>query len=327
MSELFLAVDAGNTKTWAGVTTAGGDLVGLARGGVGDIYAPAGADAAREVVLGLVDEALRAAGATASDVRHAAFRLAGVDWAEDEQFWTDALAPLLGDATFSVKNDGFALIRFGSLDGQGISVVLGTGAALAGRGPLKEWALSWWMQHPLGGAGLVMEALRAVYLADLDLGEQTKLTEVLPPLFGVSSPEQMLEATTRRGSAVSHAALAAHAPSVLALADSDPVVGRLVSTQAERIVDYVVRLAGACGLPVSGDRVSVVVGGGLVREPSAALFSTLQENSSRRGVGLDLQHNQDPALVGALLDALAEGGAQPTEAVRYRLTQVAGDRT
>jgi N-acetylglucosamine kinase-like BadF-type ATPase len=314
--DVFLAVDAGNTKTWAGVTTADGEVIGLARGGVGDIYAPAGAEAAKSVVLNLVGDVLASAGICPSDVRHAAFRLAGVDWPVDEQFWNAALRELFG--SFSIKNDGFALIRCGRLDGHGISVVLGTGGALAGRGPAKEWALSWWLQHPLGGAGLVDEALRAVYLSELGMGESTKLTAVLPPLFGASTPEEMLEITTARGHTSTFATLAAHAPAVLELIDDDPVVADLVDTQAERITDYVLSLARTCGL---ADPVTVVVGGGLVREPEAPLFAALRRTCERRSLDLDLQHTRDPALVGALLDALAEGGAQPTEAVRSRMTQ------
>jgi len=317
VTDVFLAVDAGNTKTWAGLTTAEGDLIGLARGGVGDIYAPAGAEAATAVVLSLVGDVLDSAGLGPSDIKHAAFRLAGVDWPVDEQFWTAALRELIDDGTFSIKNDGFALIRCGRLDGQGISVVLGTGAALAGRGPLKEWALSWWLQHPLGGQGLVSEALRAVYLSQLGLAESTKLTAVLPPLFGASTPEEMLETTTARGNAFTFAAQAAHAPSVLALVDDDPVVAELVNTQAERLADYAISLARTCGL---ADPVTVVVGGGLVREPDAPLFTALRRTCERRDLSLDLRHTQDPALVGALLDAIAEGGGRPTDAIRRRLS-------
>lgn len=312
MRDVFLAVDAGNTKTWAGLTTADGDLIALARGGVGDIYAPAGPEAARAVVLSLVDEVLQAADLTPSEVKHAAFRLAGVDWPADEQFWSAVLEPRFN--SLSIKNDGFALIRCGRLDGQGISVVLGTGAALAGRGPAKEWALSWWLQHPLGAAGLVGEALRAVYLAELGMGESTKLAAVLPPLVGASTPEEMLELTTARGNAFSFAAQAAHAPAVLSLIDDDPVVAGLVDTQAERLAEYIGSLARTCGLVRP---VTVVVGGGLVPEPDAPLFVAL----SRRCEGLDLRHAQAPALVGALLDAIAEGGATPTETARARLTQ------
>jgi N-acetylglucosamine kinase-like BadF-type ATPase len=318
--DVFLAVDAGNTKTWAGLTTADGDLIGLARGGVGDIYAPAGPEAAKDVVLSLVGDVLDSAGLGPSEIRHAAFRLAGVDWPVDEQFWTAVLRELFDDGTFSIKNDGFALIRCGRLDGQGISVVLGTGAALAGRGPVREWALSWWLQHPLGGAGLVSEALRAVYLSQLGLAESTKLTAVLPPLFGASTPEEMLETTTKRDNTFTFAAQAAYAPSVLALIDDDPVVAELVNTQTERIADYILSLARTCGL---ADPVTVVVGGGLVREPQAPLFAALRRTCERRNLNLDLRHNQDPALVGALLDALAEGGANPTEAVRSRLSAAA----
>ncbi|WP_371403469.1 hypothetical protein OHA10_36980 [Kribbella sp. NBC_00662] len=312
MRDVFLAVDAGNTKTWAGLTTADGDLIALARGGVGDIYAPAGPETARAVVLSLVDEVLQAADLEPSEVKHAAFRLAGVDWPADEQFWSAALEPRFN--SLSIKNDGFALIRCGRLDGQGISVVLGTGAALAGRGPAKEWALSWWLQHPLGAAGLVSEALRAVYLAELGIGESTKLAAVLPPLVGASTPEEMLELTTARGNAFNFAAQAAHAPAVLALIDDDPVVAGLVDTQAERLAEYIGSLARTCGLVRP---VTVVVGGGLVPEPDAPLFVALR----RRCEGVDLRHAQAPALVGALLDAIAEGGATPTETVRARLTQ------
>ncbi|TCC55105.1 hypothetical protein E0H73_36520 [Kribbella pittospori] len=318
MKDVFLAVDAGNTKTWAGLTTADGELVGLARGGVGDIYAPAGAEAAKAVVLSLVGDVLDSAGLSPSDIKHAAFRLAGVDWPADAQFWSATLEPRFSD--LSIKNDGFALIRCGRLDGQGISVVLGTGAALAGRGPAKEWALSWWLQHPLGGAGLVGEALRAVYLSELGLGESTKLTAVLPPLFGVSTPEEMLELTTKRENTFSFATLAAHAPSVLALIEDDAVVAQLVDTQASRLADYIVSLAGSCGLE---EPVTVVAGGGLLREPGAPVFAALRRTCENRELNLDLQHTQDPALVGALLDALAEGGAQPTEAVRSRLSEAA----
>lgn len=320
MTEVFLAVDAGNTKTWAGLTTADGELVGLVRGGIGDIYAPAGPEAAKAVVLGLVGELLDGAGLRPRDVRQAAFRLAGVDWPEDAQFWTSALREHFDVGSFSVKNDGFALIRSGRLDGQGVSVVLGTGAAIAGRGPAKEWALSWWLQHPLGGQGLVSEALRAVYLSQLGLAQPTKLSAVLPSVFGASTPEEMLEATTHRGNASTFATLAAHAPAVLALIDEDPVVAGLVDTQADRIADYCLSLVTACGL---ADDATVVVGGGLVREPDAPLYAALRRTCERRGLALDVRHTQDPALVGALLDAIAEGGGTPTEAARRRLSAAA----
>ncbi|MER7245737.1 hypothetical protein [Kribbella sp. NPDC000426] len=323
MKEVFLAVDAGNTKTWAGLTSADGDLIALARGGVGDIYAPAGPEAARSVVLNLVDEVLASAELRESDVKHAAFRLAGVDWPVDEQFWSATLEPRFG--SLSIKNDGFALIRCGRLDGQGISVVLGTGAALAGRGPEKEWALSWWLQDPLGAAGLVSEAMRAVYLAELGMGEATKLSAVLPPLFGASTPDEMLELSTARGNKFTFAAQAAHAPAVLALIDDDPVVAGLVDTQAARLTQYIGSLARTCGLGEPGEPgglvrpVTVVVGGGLVPEPDAPMFAALRRTCDPREI--ELRHAQAPALVGALLDAIAEGGATPTETARTRLTQ------
>ncbi len=323
MTPLYLAVDAGNTKTLAGVATADGELVGLARGGIGDIYGPGGPEAAQAVVLGVVAESLHTAGARASDVRHAAFLLAGVDWPDDERYWNAVLGPALNGSTFTVRNDGFALLRCGRLDGQGVSVVLGTGAALAGRGPVKERALSWWMQHPLGAAGLVSEAMRAVFLAELGLGAPTKLTDVLPRLFGASSPDALLEATTKRGHDFTHSSLASRAPGVMVLADEDPVVADLVRTQAARVADYALTLTHACGLDRTGEPVTVVAGGGLIRERDSSLFAEIDRELHGRGIDVDLRHSSESALVGALLDALAEGGADPTEEVRSRLSGAA----
>ena len=64
--------------------------------------------------------------------------------------------------------------------------------------------------------------------------------------------------------AFTHTAMASRAPSILALADEDPVVAELVRAQAEHVVDYTRTLVRACGLDRSADPVTVVVGGGPV---------------------------------------------------------------
>jgi hypothetical protein len=157
-------------------------------------------------------------------------------------------------------------------------------------------------------------------LVQLGMAQPTKLSAVLPSVFGASTPEEMLEARTQRGNLSTFATLAAHAPAVLALINADPVVAELVDTQAERIADYCLSLVTACGL---ADDATVVVGGGLVREPDAPLYVALRRTCERRGLSPDVRHTQDPALVGALLDAIAESGVVPTEAARRRLSSAA----
>ena len=69
--------------------------------------------------LDAVSQALAAASAGLDAVAHAAFRLAGVDWPEDEELCTTALAtrvPRLRSLT--VRNDGYALLRCGQPSGE-----------------------------------------------------------------------------------------------------------------------------------------------------------------------------------------------------------------
>lgn len=74
-------------------------------------------------MLTAVNAALHGAGLRAGDVEAAAFRLAGVDWAEDEAFWVEAVArELPGLSRVSIKNDGFAILRCGAISGTGVAV-------------------------------------------------------------------------------------------------------------------------------------------------------------------------------------------------------------
>ena len=58
------------------------------------------------------------------DVAHAALRLAGVDWGEDEEHWTTVLAHRLPDLrSVSIKNDGYSLLRCGHPDGVAVNDV------------------------------------------------------------------------------------------------------------------------------------------------------------------------------------------------------------
>src|SRR3954467_7336058 len=96
MTDLFLGVDAGNSKTVAAVADRTGRVVGWARGGLGDIYGSKRPEIAAQEVLDVgrraVAEAMAGeAGVATGVVRSAAFRLAGVDWPEDEELWADAL--------------------------------------------------------------------------------------------------------------------------------------------------------------------------------------------------------------------------------------------
>jgi N-acetylglucosamine kinase-like BadF-type ATPase len=338
MSQLYLGVDAGNTKTVALLSDDQGCVVGSGRAGLGDIYTAARPEDAVEVVASTVSQALAAAGAQLSDVRCAAFRLAGIDWPEDEAYWRDALDRRFGPiGTTSVKNDGFALLRCGDLSGVGVAVAAGTGHALAGRGPDgREFALCWWGQHFLGGTGLGRDALRTVFLAELGMGAPSLLTAALLQVYGVKDVENLLKLFTRRENRLGHLDRSRAGYAVLEVAErGDAAAGEILDRHARLLADYAVLVARKVGLveascdgaPQNPSRlettalrstVRIVLGGAVLASDHTGLRDRLVADLSSRLPYAEIGLGSGTPVVGALLDALAEGGAALSPTVRDR---------
>ncbi len=302
---VVLAVDAGNTKTEAAVVSLEtGVVLGIGRGAIGDIYADPGPAAAAGVVRAVITDALTAASTAPSAVRHAAFRLAGVDWPEDEQFWRAVIDAEWPGLTYTLKNDGYIFTHLAHPSGHAISVVLGTGGAFAGAGPAGEFAMSWWLQHPMGASGLVAEALHAAVLAELGLAPATQLQRTLPEVTGMRSVEDVLHSTTTRKRVWTHPRLAALAPRLMCLFGVDDVFTGILTDMAEHIADYVGVVQERCGLPPD---FSVAVGGGMVTgEPQ---FATLVVGRlTTRHPNSRIVLTSGTALDGVVASALAEAG-------------------
>ena len=310
MSACYLGVDAGNSKTVALAADATGRVLGRGRAGVGDVYGAAGADGAVAAVLDAAGQALAAAGAGPADVVHAALRLAGVDWPEDEEFWTATLAARLPELTsLTVRNDGFALLRCGRPSGVGVAVTAGSGPAIAARGfDGREWSAGWWIQHELAGRGLGWAGLRAVVDAEIGLAPPTALTPLLLALFGEPDVTALLHSVTRREGRRPDSDTWAAARSVLrAAADGDAVAVRIVDGQARVLAGLVAVAARATGLDVAGSPVPVLLGGSVLTSEHPAYRTALLTALTGTVGAADVAVSTAPPVVGALLDALAEG--------------------
>src|SRR5260370_27035521 len=237
MTPVYLGTDAGNSKTGALACLASGEVVGAGRSGCGDIYGPAGEAAAVRSVLAAADEALTAAGADRASVCHAAFRLGGVDWPEDGEFWGAALAGGWPGLSRSVLGDGYAAIRCGEPSGIGVAVNAGTAAAIAARGPDGTmWDMGWWGQHAMGAIGLVTEALKAVYLASLGAAPETALGPALLDFYGLPDLAELNRRFTRRHNSAGVAERSRAARVVTAVARSgDPGAAGIVDEQGRRL--------------------------------------------------------------------------------------------
>jgi N-acetylglucosamine kinase-like BadF-type ATPase len=329
MPHIFLGVDAGNSKTVALACLASGEVIGAGRSGCGDIYGVPEESEAVEAVLTAVDAALGEAGADCSDVAAAAFRLAGVDWPEDEVFWDTALTSRWpGLAQRSIANDGYAAIRCGEPSGVGVSVMAGTAAAIAARGASgAQWEMGWWGQHAMGALGLMNEALKAVYLAELGIGPATALGPALLEHYQLPSVVELNHWFTRRREPASHADRTRAARVVTAVAaQGDSVARDIVDEQGRRLALYAQIAAHRVGLLDRAEPVAVVLSGSVLMAESSPVAAALLDHLQRNMPGAVAHSTTLPPVAGAALDALAEGGVEVTREVVDQLAATAPTR-
>jgi N-acetylglucosamine kinase-like BadF-type ATPase len=319
-SDYVLAVDAGNTKSVVLVADREGTVLGRVATGAGDIYGADRPEQAIAVVLRAVEDALADAGVRAGDVAAATCCLAGVDWPEDNELWTATMRGLFPSARLEVRNDGFALLWCLNPEGVGVAVTVGTGPAIAARAPGGDTSyLGFWCQQPLGGVGLAELGLRAVYLAELGLGEPTALRPALLEWAGLDDVEAMLHSFTGREARGGWGRAASAARIVLACAQGgDEVSAALVSDQARALVDYARAVATRAGIDLVagrprestpagagvGERWQLALGGGIVTAEIPVFREALQHEVAARLPGAEPVVVTSQPAVGALVGAL-----------------------
>lgn len=334
---LFLGVDAGNSKTVAVLADGSGEVCGYGRGGRGDIYgAPTEAHAVAEVIVairGALEMAERAGpGPSASSptcrpepgpieaaINFGAFCLAGLDWPSDERYWRGQLAHWLpGLAGYSLRNDGFALLRAGEPDGVGVALSAGTHAAIVARGPTgAEWSASFWIVDGVGGSALGWAAYAAVMRAELGIAPPTVLTEVLLSRLGFADVAALLEATTSRGGQKMHHAGLARG--VLdAAAAGDQVALSIVHEQARAFASYTVAAAARVGL--TGPDLPVVLGGSVLSSANPVLRDATRSALAQFLPAARAALSPRSPVVGAVAEAVAEGAGTLRPDVLDRLT-------
>jgi N-acetylglucosamine kinase-like BadF-type ATPase len=319
---IYLGIDAGNSKTAVLACLASGKVAGAARAGCGDIYGAPGEAAAVAAVLGAADAALADAGAERRDVASAAFRLAGVDWPEDREFWDAVLSGEWPGLTRSILNDGYAAIRSGEPSGVGVAVNAGTAAAIAARGPDGAmWQMGWWGQHAMGAIGLVSEALKAAFLAELGAAPATALGPALLDFYGLPDLTELNRWFTRRQNAADPAERPRAARVVTdAARQGDQVAIDIVHEQGRRLAFYAEIAARHAALRDAGAPIPVVMSGSILMDRDSMVAAALCEQLKQLLPGADPRRAVLPPAAGAALDALAEGGVTLSPEVVGRLT-------
>lgn len=198
MTQYFLGVDAGGTKTHALVINDCGEAVGFGRGGPGN-WESIGLEGLTCVLNESVYQALQAAGIGPGQVSGAGMGLAGYDWPSQRGMILGAIQPIGLDCPLDIVNDSTLGIFAGTSAGWGISVVSGTGCNCRGRGKdmKSEGRMvgggSHWSGEYAGGGDLVARAMQAVAFEWNQRGPATSLSPAFLELSGAKSLFDLVE--------------------------------------------------------------------------------------------------------------------------------------
>ncbi len=315
-----LAVDGGNSKTLAVVTTDEGDVRGVGWGGCTDLVGAGSADVALAELEQTVGTALGAAGVRGADVGAAVFSLAGADWPEDfELLDRELTARLELDRRPLVVNDAIGALRLGAPSWQGIAVICGTFNAVGARGADGSvFHLGLWPDRT-GGRDLAADALRAVYREELGMGPATTLTPRALELFGVDRPLELLHLLIGRAGLPPGAA-ERMTPVVLDEADAGDAIARSLVLGAGSILGRQARVsAERVGLALGGT--PTVLAGGVLGHRSPLLANAVLAELP----GVEAVRETAPPVIGALLLAYDRLGVSPDrEALALSVEREAG---
>ena len=314
MTEYFLGVDAGGTKTHAAVTDGDGLIVGLGAAATGN-WEHVGLAAAGQALLGAIDSALAAAGLKVSEVKSASFALAGIDWQTDAVNMAKVVAGFGFTRAPSIMNDAYAVLFAGTEDGIGCASIAGTGGKTVARDGSREQATLGMSLGEGGGASqLISETLRAIARMHHLQKPVTPLRQAVIEFTGFNDSDALFQAIARDDYRCS----AEIAPLVFSLAnDGDTaaieVVTKVASAHAKDVIGIV------RGLDYGNHPIQVVRAGGLHTAKSQVFDVAFNSTVAASGMPFQSRALEVVPVVGSLVHAAASAGAPLSPTARERL--------
>ncbi|MEA2008741.1 MAG: BadF/BadG/BcrA/BcrD ATPase family protein [Chloroflexota bacterium] len=227
MTNYFLGIDIGATKTHALIADETGRALGFGVAGPGN-YEAVDWGGYRAALQQATTEALSSAGITRQQVAGAGFGVAGYDWPVERLPTLEGIATLGLSCPFEAVNDTIIGLMAGSTLGWGVGLVAGTGNNCRGRDKSGREAHITGSGIPygeFGGAtGIVWKAIQAVSHAWSRRGPATQLTEAFVQRVGAKDATDLLEGMRFERYYISSGA----APLVFQIAEAGDAIARQI---------------------------------------------------------------------------------------------------
>lgn len=200
MTELYLGVDGGSSRTIAVLVDGGGRVLSAGRAG-GSNYQAIGERAAARELRAAVEGALRSAGVAAEAVTAAAFGMAGADRSVERAAVEAMVAAEVPIARRFVENGALAVLRAATKDAVGVGLWVGAKTDCVGRDRYGR-------RHQVGGLGpisgdvgsaedLAIRAIGAAWMAWDGRSGPSTLTGSVTRALGVDSVEDIPQLLVR----------------------------------------------------------------------------------------------------------------------------------
>lgn len=305
MSQYFLGIDTGATKSHALIADEHGRVRGFGESGPGN-WEVVGWDGMRATLDQIIGQATSQASIGRAQISGAGLGLAGYDWPEDRPPHEAIIEQLLPGVPFALANDAFLGLPAGTDAGWGVVVGAGTSCNATGRnlqGQMGRVTGSSRFGEYAGSGELVLFALQAVARAWSRRGPETALGDAFCTAVGATDVSDLL-AGLMRGRYHIHAE---KAPVVFATAAAgDAVALELVRWAGHSLGDL------ACGiirqLDIANLSFDVVLAGSFYKG-SPLIQEMMAETIHALAPQARLVHLNAPPVIGAVLLGMEQVGA------------------
>lgn len=202
VTQYYMGIDAGGTKTFCLVGDSEGHILGFGRAGAGN-YECYGVEPAAAENRKAVEDALKMAGITLADIAGIGMGIAGADLPEDYvMLERELFTPLLGTIPRVFRNDSMGCLRGGTRDPYGVVIACGTGCVCAGVNRAGRHTRVGGLGDEFGdlvsGSSIGFRGIQAVWQARDGIIPPTKLTPLFVGKAGCTDADEFFYKVYRR---------------------------------------------------------------------------------------------------------------------------------
>lgn len=305
VSDYFLGIDVGGTKTHALIADASGQVVAFAEGGPGN-WEDVGYDGLARTLTTVTECVLANAGLSKAQITGAGFGIAGYDWPSQLAPHRAAIEPLaLAQANIAVVNDTLIGLMAGSTTGWGLALIAGTRANCCGWdqhrrvGRMTGYGLRF--AEYAGGLEMVGRAVQAIALEWTCRGPATQLTSAFIKHTGAKGIEDLLEGLSLNRLEIDATA----APLIFQAANGDEVAREIVLWAARELGSLAIGVIRQLGFESQSFEIVQV---GSLYKGSPLLVDTLHQTVQAVAPDARFLTLTAPPVVGAVLLAMEQRG-------------------